>query len=360
VKVTAAKTDLTTRWPPAASPGGFIGILGIVLSAFLCGLFLLVLSGQIALPIPRAVAAALAVIFLMLGIAFAYLVYGYVTISYELSPEQLVICWAQQRHVVPLSAIQQIVPAVERLGGDSRRWQKFWVGYYVDSLPSLSGLVTVVATLKVRRQLLIVTRDRQFAISPERPVLFLEAYAQIRSARDHQRPGAAEGVQPGELTARFADAGWTMPVPAINRSISTSEPADYRSDLSPFPRSSEAYDSPEVTSTPLASANFLRGAIGFLVAAVLLDIVIMAVIMARYNRLPETLVLHWNGDGAPDRFGSTRQIWIIPTITWLVTIGNFALAWGVAAIDRVASRFLLAATLVVELMALIALYMLMR
>ncbi|HVB64397.1 MAG TPA: DUF1648 domain-containing protein [Nitrolancea sp.] len=362
MKVSTTPSDSTTRWPPAASPGGYIGILGVVLSLLLSGLLLFVLTGHIAHPIPRVIAAALMLVFLILGITFAYLLYGYVTINYELSPEQLVICWARQRHVVPLTAIHQIIPAVERLGANPRGWQKFWVGYYVYSLPSLAGLVTVVATMKTRRQLLVVTRDRQFAISPERPVLFLEAYARFRRAVDLQRPGSVEGVQPGDLTTRFADVGWTAQVPAMTPPTAMSGPADYRDAHLPTPSApaaTESHWSAEASQTP---ANFLNDSrsIGFVVAAVLLNVLIMLTILLRYKSLPETLVLHWNGKGVPDRFGPTRQIWIIPTITWLVTIGNFGLAWMVAAFDRFASRFLLAATLAVELMALVALYMLMR
>jgi uncharacterized membrane protein len=92
----------------------------------------------------------------------------------------------------------------------------------------------------------------------------------------------------------------------------------------------------------------------------LVDIAIIVIIMLRYKSLPDTLAVHWSVGGVPDRFGPTRQIWTIPIVTWIVTIGNLAIAWGVSPVDRFAARFLLVSTLVVELMALIALYMFMR
>jgi uncharacterized membrane protein len=118
----------------------------------------------------------------------------------------------------------------------------------------------------------------------------------------------------------------------------------------------------EQAVAPLTQPRLLQDSlsVGFIAAAVLLDFAIMLIVVLRYSSLPDMLVMHWNVDGAPDRIGPTRQIWIIPIISWLVTIGNFAFAWGVDAIDRFAARFLLAATLVVELMALIALYMLIH
>ena len=362
MKATANDSESTIHWPPAASPGGVIGVLGIILSVFLGALFLLVLTGPISLPIPHIIVAIFLILFVIIGFVFAFLLYSFVTIRYDLSPEQLVIRWGRQRHIVPLNAIQQILPAVERLGTDPGGWQKFWAGYYVGSQPSLSGLVTVVATLKVRRQLLIVTRDRQFAISPERPVLFLEAYAHLRRALDAERPEGGATLQPDELTARFADAGWTTQYPAITRA--SSNPGAPVSPDSPmiFPSSAVAAKERRRTPTARSRPRLLSDtlAIGLTATALLLNIVIVLLIALRYQSLPSTLALHWNASGVPDRVGSTRQIWIVPVITWLVTIGNLALAWAVDAIDRFASRFLLFATLMVDLLALIALYMLMR
>ena len=196
----AAESDIATTWQSAASPGGLIGILGIVLSAVLAGGALVQITGHTSLPIPSALSWLILLALIALIAMLAVLVYGYATIGYEFSSDALIIRWAWQRYVVELSSIQQILPAVDRLGDNPARWQRFWTGYYVSTATGPAGPVTVVATLPVRRQLLIVTSDRQFAISPERPVLFVEEYERLRRALDEDRTGNPSAAASGRMS----------------------------------------------------------------------------------------------------------------------------------------------------------------
>ncbi len=357
----AAGPDIATTWQSAASPGGLIGILGIVLSLVLAGGTLVQITGHTGLPIPVVLSWLFLLVLVALAAALAVLVYGYATISYEFSSDVLVIRWAWQRHVIELSSIQQILPAVDRLGDNPARWQRFWTGYYVSAAVGPSGPVTVVATLPVRRQLLIVTADQQFAISPERPVLFVEEFERLRRALDDGPSGAHSVSLPGEEGGRLAEADWAREHPVIApRGGKLPPPAGAEQPLSngsngreaARPRERTIFSRPHVLNDPVA--------LSFLGIAVLLNAVMVVFILVRYDSLPSSIALHWNVNGDPDRIGSPREIWVVPIITALVAIANLILAWSIETFDRFAARFLLASSCMVQVVAWVALITLIR
>lgn len=362
LKSTISGSDIATRWQAAASPGGLIGVLGIVLAMMLTGGTVVLITGHTSLPVPTPIAWLALLGFIALIGALGYLVYGYVTIAYEFSSEHLTIRWAGQEHVIDLGAIQQILPAVDRLGDNPGRWRRFWTGYYVDSENGPSGPVTVIATLPVRRQLLIVTADRQFAISPERPVLFVEEYGRLRQALDYARTGQATTFGSGESVERLAKAGWTMQYPVVKpnvpmQSASASSaqpgaPSTARRSRVRARRSLSSASRPNILNDRVA--QFLLG------ITVVMNLAIIIFVLARYSSLPASIALHWNVNGDPDRIGSPREIWVIPIITAIVAIANLILAWSIDTFDRFAARFLLATSSLVGIVAWIALITLMR
>jgi hypothetical protein len=352
MKATSGESASVVRWPPAPSPGGVVGLVAIIFCLFFAILSAVSLTGDTALSLPRVVAVVLLIIFLGLAGVFGYLLYGYTTIRYELTSDQLTIRWAGRRHEIPIGAVQEIVPAVERLDPNPPGWQRFWPGYYIGEQATLSGLVMIVATLRARRQILLVTREYQFAISPERPVLFLEAFAQLRGAVAGSLQSSSAAWQPAELTARFVEAGWTTPYPSARPERAGATMMPGVQSPAQAVRVDRPASLPRLWSDPIAS--------GLLIAALVINIVLTLFVVVRFNSFPQTLAIHWNSSGAADRFGSTRQVWTIPLITWLLTIANIAFAWLVDGFDRFAARFLLAASLAVELMAIIALYWLIH
>jgi hypothetical protein len=220
--------------------------------------------------------------------------------------------------------------------------------------------LTIVATLPVHRQLLIVTPDHQYAISPERPVLFVEEYERLRRAMED---GDGDPAGWYESAERDTPIGWATrashvierPVGAADRFEPGSESSDGVNDraralgkktrLSAGPR-------PHVLNDPVA----LR----LLGVAVLMNVAMIVFILIRFHSLPPSIALHWNVNGDPDRIGSPREIWVIPIITALVAIANLILAWSIESFDRFAARFLLAASCLVQLVAWVALITLMR
>ena len=99
-----------------------------------------------------------------------------------------------------------------------------------------------------------------------------------------------------------------------------------------------------------------RIALGLL-AANLVGALLMALVLATASgRLPAVFVQHLDAAGIADQWGPPRILWRIPLIAFAVTAMNAALAWFLAPIDRFAGRFALAAALVVQLLAWIALF----
>lgn len=349
---TPATGEISVRWRAAASPGGLIGILAAVVCFMLAIGALLVLVGRASLPLPGAVPWVGFGLFLGLTLAFGYLVYGYLSIGYELGERSLVIRWAHRRYPIDLEQIAHIGPAIEVLDERPGRLHPFWPGYYVGLRRGSLGPVRVIATLPPRRQLVVSTGEQHFAISPERPVLFVEEYGRLRRALDLERSGAFPTVEAGAGAQRLADAGWTTQYPTITPEAKPTPSAPRRTRLARPPQIETAPElSPALRPTLLGDAM----AIGLLALAVLVNVLMVVAILVRYESIPPAIALHWSAAGLPDRIGSPREIWTLPVITGIVTVANFVLAWSIVGFDRFAARLLLAATCIVQLGALVAL-----
>ena len=97
-----------------------------------------------------------------------------------------------------------------------------------------------------------------------------------------------------------------------------------------------------------------RSALGLLAVA-LLSLLLMAVVLgSQLGRLANPAVLHLDAAGIPDRWGPPTVFWRIPLLAGMVTLINLVLAWFLAPRDRFLARFVLAASLVVQLLAWVA------
>ena len=93
-----------------------------------------------------------------------------------------------------------------------------------------------------------------------------------------------------------------------------------------------------------------------LLASVISAVMMLLMLALRVGSLPGSLVLHLDAAGLPDQWGPSRVLWRIPLIALGVTAMNAVLAWFLAPMDRFASRFVLGAALVVQLVAWVALF----
>ncbi|HEU0115692.1 MAG TPA: hypothetical protein VFQ80_13490, partial [Thermomicrobiales bacterium] len=108
--------------------------------------------------------------------------------------------------------------------------------------------------------------------------------------------------------------------------------------------------------TFLANADLTadRIALGLLGLNVL-SVVLMAIVLgSSLGTMPPTIVTFLDAAGLPDRWGPPRVLWRIPLLSAMTTLINLVLAWFLAPLDRFASRFLLAAAFVVQLLAWVA------
>lgn len=105
-----------------------------------------------------------------------------------------------------------------------------------------------------------------------------------------------------------------------------------------------------------------RAALGFVGAALLLAVAMIAYIAWRYATFPEQIALHFGpaGPTMPDRIGEKRELWTIPFIVGLVLVANVALAWALYRYDRFAARLMTFGSALVGAIAWVVLLTLLR
>jgi len=296
------------RWRTAPSAGSLVGILGIIICA--CGI-----GGVIFGALPGSEGSLLIALWgivallALAALGLAVLLWGYFTLGYRLDEADggaLVIRWAWRTIRLPLAEIEYLGPARQILGDEltPRLWP--WPGYYLNTLTDAAlGRIRLFATLPLRRQIIVCSARGSFGISPDRPAAFAARFTALNEAVERDGPLS------------------TLPAPA------------------PLPVEIE-----EEEDRPSVSLLLLGGA---LVATMLWFILI------RFDAVPQTLPLHYNLNGCPDRIGTPREIFYFPLIAALITVANFALAWSVIRFDRFAARLLLGGTCLAQLVAWVAL-----
>ena len=83
-------------------------------------------------------------------------------------------------------------------------------------------------------------------------------------------------------------------------------------------------------------------------------LIMWAVFAGRIGSLPSSIVLHVDASGIADRWGPPKSLWRIPLLATMLLLMNLVVAWFVAAYDRFASRFVLAAALGVQIIIWVA------
>ena len=81
------------------------------------------------------------------------------------------------------------------------------------------------------------------------------------------------------------------------------------------------------------------------------SLLVMATIMGnRLGALPAVVELRLDAAGNPYRWGVPHTLWNLPLLGTMLTLMNLVVAWFTSPHDRFASRFCLAAALVVQLL----------
>ena len=331
------------------------------------------LAEQITIPLDDLTLLALLLLSTLATLIFVYLLFGYLTIGYRMDSSGIRISWGIWSTTIEYQEIEDVAPALEAFEQLPGGWQPFWPGYYVGRKEADGATIRVVATLPVRRQVLIILADgRCFAISPERPLLFMEELARWYYAAV-EAPGQTGDVRRDPLVAatqQFVDAGWTTEF--STEAVATGESAS-ASASQPVRGTSGAFDSsdappvsvqraPASETSPVLRPTLLRDPVSLVLIAIgiLATATMSLYILVQYQDIPPSLTLHWNVDGLPGRVGEPREIWFLPTIAGLVLIANIGLAWSIALFDRFAARLMLGSTIIVHIVTWIALLMLLR
>lgn len=244
--------------------------------------------------ISYAIAAAAAA----LALLFAYWTYGLATLSYALDRNGLVIAWGPTRQVIPLGAIERLVPAtsigVPRVAGVT--WWGHHVGRaHIDRI----GDVLFYSTHQSPGQVLyVMTSERNYAISVEDPATF----AQEIQVRQELGP-TAEVTHHVERSGAAAQAFWDD-----------------------------------------------RLGIGLVLLAILAGAAVWAQVALRYADLPPTLELHFPPTEATPivTVVSRDAILQLPRVASIMLALNLVLGIALHAWERVAGYVLFMAAIVVQ------------
>ncbi len=140
---------------------------------------------------------------LVLAAIFGYWTYALATLSYALDRNGLVITWGTTRQVIPLGAIERLVPGtsvgVPRVGGVN------WWGHHVGRANiERIGEVLFYSTHQTPEQVLyVMTEERNYAISVDDPA----AFAQEIQVRQELGP-TGEVTHHVERSGAAAQAFW--------------------------------------------------------------------------------------------------------------------------------------------------------
>ena len=149
-------------------------MVGAVLIAWSLGIAALLVLGTLDQPFGLLTLGTSIVIATCLGVAgvFAYWTYSLATLSYSLDRNGLVIRWGITKQIIPLGAIERLVPGtavgVPQVQGVS------WMGYHIGRADiARIGDVLFYSTHQTPEQVLyVMTTERNYAISVADPAAF--------------------------------------------------------------------------------------------------------------------------------------------------------------------------------------------
>jgi hypothetical protein len=247
-----------------AFTSGIVAIVALVFAglALLAGTFLTPLSFLSFLFMVGALALFAA------AARLGYQLYQMVHTSYALDRNAFVIRWGGTREIVPMGDVQRVIAGSE-LAGELRFARVPLPGWWVGegSHPAL-GQIRFYATAPLDDQIIIVTPEQSYAVSPYDDEAFLEAFRMRLEMRPTQNITHAR-----LLPAYTASDLWHDRVAQV-----------------------------------------------LLILAVALNLGIFGLSAARYPAAPAQLALHFDATGAADRIGNKPQLFALPVIAFILLL----------------------------------------
>lgn len=299
-------TDEVSEWrsePSRIVPAG----MAAALVSFACSVGALAYALNHPVAIDSFVAAVAGLAGLMLAAFFALIAYGYRSLRYRIADEALTISWLWVREIVPLGRIEGLYGG-HRLGKRVQVDGLPWPGHLVGRTRAegLGRLKYFGSSADPAAAIIVATSSSGYVITPADLPGFKGRLIEL-----------LEAIPPEEFD-RAPEARTEMP--------------------------------------RLMRLSFLRDGVaiacGMVAATVLLAS--FGYVSARYPELPELMPLHFNFAGEPNLIGPPRDAFRMPGIGLLILLANTVLAAAVHGWQRVAGRVLMAATVFVELVVLIA------
>lgn len=318
------------EWRPAAGFGRLAGLLFLVVLglASLASILLFTQSeGAVR------VLWALVFVAMLAGCAVVtYLLRALLSLRYVLTDDHLRIEFKREVRRVPYEDMLAVVYHLrERLELPGR--ERYWPGFYVSVVQTRGGVWRSYATVPPHRRVRITTSASVIAISPERPVLFIQEL-------ERRRMGSPADVALDTVPVPVETA---LPQPRTR----PTRPARQRvGGVLPFQQSLDMLRTGLLHDSPASTLV----AIG-----VIIPVFILAYTFNEADFLPGALPLHWDARGAVDRTGDASSIWTLPLLALTVLVVNTGLATLVLPFDRVVARLLVAFTPVVQIAIGIAL-----
>ena len=232
-----------------------------------------------------------------------YHTYALAETSYALDRNAFVIRWGPVREIIPMGDVQRVIAATDITSGLKLRrvpLPNWWIG---QGFHPAMGRLFFYANAPLKRQLIIVTPDANYAISPADSEGFLEAF------RARFQMGPTQAVQAAHLLPKIMT--WRI----------------WRDHL----------------------------AQGLILLAIGLNSLLFAIGFARYPALARQVVLHFDALGLPDRLAPQNQVFGPAVIALELFILNSLIALGVYARgEKLAAYIAWGGSAVVQLLFLIA------
>lgn len=249
----------------------------------------------------------IALIVLASGPIFAllwYWLFGLRHSKYTLDRNALTIDWGPTQHVVPMAAIERVVPGAG-LDGRIRFRGAYWPGLWVGrgQVEGLGPAFFYATTAARAEALFVATPGAVYVISPAEPAKFLEAFEQRKAM------------------------GPTQEVKLASRRM-------------------------EWLDWPLWSDKLARSLVGL---ASLSLVLLFGFLTWRFQALPGSIPLHFNLAGVPDRMGDRVQVFILPLIGLATLLANGGLGgWVYQRRDAFSAYLLWGGALLVQVMLWVA------
>ncbi|MGH2614054.1 MAG: hypothetical protein ACRDJC_02345 [Thermomicrobiales bacterium] len=118
------------------------------------------------------------------------------------------------------------------------------------------------------------------------------------------------------------------------------------------PRPTVTFGVPQVVAgSSLVTDQAVLALLGINAASIILMVLLLGM---RLGGIPSPMVLQLNAAGNADLWGPPGVLWRLPVMSFFTTVMFLVVAWFVHPIDRFAARFALAAALVTQLVAWVA------